>query len=195
MISIHSLWALADQLGFGPAALLSKIGEKAITDAGGKAAAAVGKRLAGSAHAIMSHWAARISDGFPEYLRDRLVEIDETERPAVIDAYFDEWIQSHTNDALELSRLLFRLIYLRAVVDYCSDLPVVGGTETRLKLDDVWVPQAFRTVRSDSPRQRHADDLKFESLSQAIAACGAPFALIGDSGAGKSTQLRKLVLD
>jgi hypothetical protein len=63
MISIHSLWALADQVGFGPSALLVKIGEKAITDAGGKAAAAVGQRLAGSAQAVLSHWAARMNDG------------------------------------------------------------------------------------------------------------------------------------
>ncbi|WP_323990646.1 hypothetical protein [Nguyenibacter sp. L1] len=195
MISIQSLWALANQLGFDPAVLLTKTGERVITHAGGKVATAVGQRVAGSVHAVLSHWTKRINDSFPEYLRERLDEIDEERRPAIIEAAFVEWVQTHTNEAVELSRLLFRIVYLRALIDYCSDLPVVGGTESRLRLDDVWVPQAFRVVRPDQPQQRHADDLRFESLVEAVAACGAPFVLIGDSGAGKSTQLRKLVLD
>ncbi len=186
---------MRNQLGFDPAALLTKTGEKIVTDAGSKTAAAVGRRVAGSAQAVWSHWAKRINDSFPDYLRGRLDEAAENERSAIIKAAFADWVQAHTNEATELSRLLFRLIYLRALVDYCSDLPVVGGTDSRLDLENVWVPQTFRTARLDQSRQRHTDELKFESLLHAVASCGTPLVLIGDSGAGKSTQLRKLVLD
>src|SRR5215468_3959513 len=113
MISIQSLWSLANQLGFDPAALLTKASEKVITHAGGKAATAVGQRVAGSIQAVLSHWKKQIDDSLPEYLRKRLDEIDEDQRPAIIEAAFVEWIQTHTNEAVELSRLLFRLVYLR----------------------------------------------------------------------------------
>ena len=195
MISIQSLWALVSQLGFDPAVLLTKTGEKVITNLSGKVAAAVGQRVTGAAQAIFSHWTKRINDSFPEYLRERLDEIDENRRPAIIEAAFVEWIQSHTNEAAELSRLLFRLVYLRALIEYCSDLPIVGGTDSQLNLDEVGVPQAFRAVRSDQPQQRYPDELRFESLSDAIVSCSVPLVLIGDSGAGKSIQLRKWVLD
>jgi hypothetical protein len=195
MISFQSLWALANQLGLDPAALLTQTGDKVIADLGSKAAIAVGRRVAGSVQVVFSHWAKQSRDSFPEYFRQRLNEINEDQRPAVIEAAFEEWVQAHANEALERSRLLYRLVYLRALVGYCSDLPVVGGTGNRLNLDDVWVPQAFRTVRSNQPRQRHTDELRFDSLSEAIALCATPLVLIGDSGAGKSTQLRKLLLD
>jgi hypothetical protein len=111
MISIQSLWALANHLGFDPAVLFTKTGEKVVVDAGSKATAVMGRRVAGSVQAILSHWSKRINDSFPAYLRERLDEADEAQRPAIIEAAFAEWIQSHTNDAVELSRLLFRLVY------------------------------------------------------------------------------------
>lgn len=195
MTSIQTLWALASHLGVDPAELLAKTGEKLVADASSKAITAAGRRMVGSVQAVFLQLMKQINDSFPDYLRKQLHKIDQSQRSAIIEAAFSEWMQAHANEAAELERLLFRIIYLRALVDYCSNLPVIGGIESRLNLDDVWVPQTFRALRSDQPRQRHTDDLRFETLSQALASGSASLVLTGVSGAGKSTQLRKLVLD
>lgn len=136
MISIQSLWALAIELGFDPAALLTKTAEKVATDAGGKVAAATGKRAVKSIEAVLSYWPTR-DESFREYLRQRLNESNEVRRTAITEAAFEDWAQHHTEAKAELERLLFRFVYLRALIDYCSVLPVLGGTEGRLQLDDV----------------------------------------------------------
>lgn len=193
MASLQSLWALLSQLGLEPTALLSKAGEKAALHLGGKIATAAGKQASGAAKAILSYWANTVEASFPAYLADRLTERDAQERPAVIEAAFSDWVASRTAESAELSRLLFRLIYLRALIGHCTDLPVLA--DSQLDLDDVWVPQVLRHVSLESSRQRQPDHAKFSSLEDAVTAYGAPLVLLGDSGAGKSTQLRKMVLD
>lgn len=193
MTSLQSLWALVNQLGLEPTALLSKASENAFLHLGGKATAAAGKRAGGAAKAILSYWSKTVEASFPAYLEDRLVELGAQERPAVVEAAFAEWVASRTTESSELSRLLFRLIYLQALISHCTDLPILA--ENRLNLDDVWVPQSFRHASSESFRKHQGDQRIFSSLGDALSAGSTPLVLLGDSGAGKSTQLRKLVLD
>lgn len=195
MFSIQSLWALANHLGFDPAVLLTKTGEEIVARSGSKAASAAGRCLSGAVQAILSYWARRIREPLPDYLCLKLDEIDEDLRPAVVEEAFAYWLQDHAKDAAELEHQLFRVVYLRALIDYCSDLPIADETGSRLNLNDVWVPQTFHAVRTEQSRQRAIDDQRFESLAAAVAICGTPLVLTGGSGAGKSTQLRKLVLD
>ena len=88
MTSIQSLWALAYHLGFDPAAFLAKTSETVIVDASSKAAAAVGRRVAQSVQVVLSRWAKRIDDSFPERLWARLRETDEVQRSALAETVF-----------------------------------------------------------------------------------------------------------
>lgn len=193
MISIQSLWTLAAQVGLEPSTLLPKIGEKAALHLGGKAASAIGKRASGAGKAVLTHWTKALDESFPQYVEEQIAGLGDTERSAIIEAAFAQWVIAHTKEATELSRLLFRIIYLRALVDHCTELPVVA--ESHLNLDDVWVPQTFRAHRPTPAAQQQANPSRFNSLHDAIKSRHTPVVLVGDSGTGKSTQLRKLAVD
>jgi hypothetical protein len=105
MIFMQSIWALANQLGFDPAAFLVEAAEKTGLYGGPKAAAVAGKHVAGAVRAVVSYGANRINESFPEYLRERLIDVDEDQRPAIIEALFTDWLEAHTDEAIELSRL------------------------------------------------------------------------------------------
>jgi hypothetical protein len=93
MISIQTIWALANQLGFDPAAFLVKAAEKTGLYAGHKAAAVAGKHVAGAVRAVVSYGANRINESFPEYLRERLIDVDEDQRTTIIEAAFTKWLE------------------------------------------------------------------------------------------------------
>lgn len=181
------------QLGLDPGALLTKAEETVALHIGGKAAKLAEKQIGGATKAILSHWNSTVQTRFPAYLQSRLHEVDACERPKIIEAAFSDWVASRTSETAELTRLLFRLIYLRALIDHCIELPLLE--QCRLSLDDVWVPQTFRQLPPDSPRHSQVEQARFFDLEEAISTCGSPLVLLGGSGAGKSTQLRKLVLD
>lgn len=159
MASLHSLWALLVQLGLEPGVLLAKAGEKATLYVGGKAAKLAGKQVSAAANAILAYWNSTVEASFPAYLQSRLTEVDARERPGIIGTAFSDWIASRTAESAELSRLLFRLIYLRALIDHCIELPVLA--QSRLGLDDVWVPQTFRQLLPETLRQRQAGHARF----------------------------------
>ena len=95
-------------------------------------------------------------------------------------------------------RLLFRIVYLRALRAHCNDLPVVANLAfVPQKLEDVWVPQVFRLKPISAGKGAIKEENRrfYRTFDEVLAAGTTRIVVEGAAGSGKSTQLRKFVLD
>jgi tetratricopeptide (TPR) repeat protein len=118
------------------------------------------------------------------------------EREALVRRHLEAWIHANATDAAEAAYQLYRILYLRALRAYCSKIAMVSdlGTEP-LSIEKVWVPQTFQLQPSGSSASGEIKRLQHDDLGEAIRSTGSLLLLEGGAGSGKSTQLRKLVLD
>jgi hypothetical protein len=85
-----------------------------------------------------------------------------------------------------------------ALRSYCQTLPYLGSVDLPIELSDVFVPQTFRLDRSKGTddKRRPPSEATFPELWSTVQAAGSRRVLVtGDAGSGKSTQLRKLVIE
>lgn len=191
MIAPGELLTIVHQLGIDPGDFAADLAKKAATQTGVK--------LVGASKAVIQHLVARFcrwrkSEAFAA----ELAASDEQRRTAILASGFENWVEEQSNDAVETAPLLFRLIYLRALEAHCRALRIVRGAGSSLDLMDVWVPQGVRKINlkfHNEERRGLALQKVYESLSDAVTACGTPMVIVGGAGSGKSTQLRKLVAD
>jgi hypothetical protein len=136
MVTFQELADLLRSLGIDlhelPALLARKAGTKGL------------EKLAGVSKVVVSNVLQRI-----RIWRDhsRLEEIlaSSSEREAATRASLERWINERPHDAAETCKLLFRVVYLRALRAHCNDLPVVASLGFMPQtLNDVWVQQNFR---------------------------------------------------
>lgn len=193
MITSHELLDLLRSLGVDLSDLVPLLAKKASA----KGAA----RLVGSSKAVISNLVRRL-----QLWRDHRdleaaleSEVSPSAREAITQTFLERWIIAQQHEAAEAAKLLFRIVYLKALRGHCDDLPVVAnlGFSPRT-LNSIWVKQQFRTPfssgRIGSPRGDEHRSSAF-SLEHALSQWGPRVIVEGPAGSGKSTQMRKFVLD
>jgi hypothetical protein len=192
MVTFYELADLLRGLGIDihdlPAILAKKAGTKGL------------EKLAGVSKVVVSHVLQRIRNWRDHNrLEETLADSSSpAEREAATRASLERWIIERQHDATEATKLLFRVVYLRALRAHCNDLPVVASLGfIPQTLNDIWVQQHYRI----GPAAGRVEIIKVEgrkqaplSLEQAIADSGPRIIVEGPAGSGKSTQLRKFVL-
>lgn len=193
MITSHELLDLLRSLGIDVSDLLPLLAKKA----GAKGAA----RLVGASKAVLSNLVRRVhawrEHNQLELARDS--KTDSSDREEVTQEFFERWITAQQYEAAETVKLLFRIVYLKALRAHCDDLPVVANLGfSRQTLDDIWVEQQFRvpsTMGRANAARGEGQRLNTFSLEHALSEWGPRIIIEGTAGSGKSTQLRKFVLD
>ena len=192
MVTFHELADLLRSLGLDPGDLALWLAKKA---------GAKGRdKLVGASKAVFSNFLRRLRD----WREHNQLEIDieneanPSDREAVMRAYLERWIAAQQREAAETTKLLFRIVYLRALRAHCDDFPVVAnlGFAPRA-LNDIWIEQHFRpssvAERAGATKGDGQRSASF-SLERALSERGPRIVVEGAAGSGKSTQLRKFVL-
>jgi hypothetical protein len=139
MVTFHELADLFRSLGIDLSDLSLLLAKKA----GAKGA----EKLAGASKAAILNFLKRVQSS---HEHDKLESVlkrssDVAERELAIRTSLERWINEHQHEALETTKLLFRIVYLRALRDHCNDLPVVANLGFLPQtLNDVWIQQDFR---------------------------------------------------
>jgi hypothetical protein len=192
MVTFHELIDLLRSVGVDvndlPVLLARKAGVKGA------------EKLAGASKAVIISFAKRIRSWHEHNQLESVPKdvLSSEEREASIRVYLERWINERQHDALETAKLLFRIVYLRSLRAHCNDLPVVANLGfVPQSLNDIWVEQDFRvaaTGRLDATKVETRGSSAY-SLEQAILAGGPRIIVEGPAGSGKSTQLRKFILN
>jgi hypothetical protein len=165
-----------------------------------KAGAKGAEKLAGASKAVILNFLKRIRSWHEHSQLESILKgsSDAVEREVAIRTSLERWIKERQHDASETTKLLFRIVYLRALHAHCNNLPVVANLGfVPQTLSDVWVRQDFRigtTAGRLEANKLESRGQPPQSLEQAIAAGGPRIVVEGPAGSGKSTQLRKFVL-
>jgi hypothetical protein len=139
MVTFHEILDLLRSLGIDlhdlSALLAKKAGTKGL------------EKLAGASKAVVSNFLQRIRTWHNHSQLEEILASSSNPavREAAIRASLERWIIDRQHDAAETTKLLFRVVYLRALRAHCNDLPVVAslGFIPRT-LNDIWVEQHFR---------------------------------------------------
>lgn len=192
MITSHELLDLLRNLGIDVNDLVPLLAKKA----GAKGAA----RLVGASKAVLSNLVRRVHTWreHNQLVAARENKNDSSDREEVTLEFFERWVAAQQYEAAESVKLLFRIVYLRALRAHCDDLPVVANLGfSRRTLNDIWVEQHFRipsAATRASAARGEAQRLNAFSLEHAFSEWGPQIIIEGTAGSGKSTQLRKFVL-
>lgn len=156
MVTFHELLDLLRSVGVDLSDLAPLLAKKA-----GATGAA---RLAGASKAVISNLIRRVRFWRAHNELEAALENEVTSsgREKITQDFLERWIISQQHEAAETAKLLFRIIYLKALRAHCEDLPVVANLGFSPQTLDAMMacdlPVSAKAILDRIPRGGVSDD-------------------------------------